>query len=174
MSEKKTIKEKIKGVIADYKLEATTKEEAKRKRISHTIVYGCILGVTTLILSFLYIVIGLIWAVISVCILVGFWFMRIKQESRNFCDKCGEKFDYENNVAWEAYEFEEKTYSIPNNPTNKSIIKKRIAKVKITCYCDKCGDKRDFNQNFEVCEWYYGGGKQEHDLNLLVNNYFKL
>lgn len=176
MSEKKkkTIKERFRGFISDYKREATNLEEAKRKTRARMIVAGVILSVLLLVFCFIHIIVYLILEVIALGIMAITWFKATKRNNMNFCSACGEKFDYEKNVEWQTSGYEQKTCSIPNNPTSNTVIKKEFANVIITCHCGKCGEVKRFDEKFEVCRWFYGGGKQESDLHILLNNYFKI
>ena len=54
MSEKKTIKEKINELVADYKRESTNLDEAKRKRKAQTIVEASIFGGIALLFCLFY------------------------------------------------------------------------------------------------------------------------
>lgn len=173
MSEKKTIKEKINELIADYKREATNLDEAKRKRKAQTIVEASIFGGIALLFCLFSIFLGIFVLILAAAIVGVSWYQRVKKESRNFCDKCGEKIDYKNNVSWEVYGVEEKNYQ-NGNANGKTITKKKTAKLKITCYCTKCETAKIFNQNFDVCIWYSDGSMKEGDLNLIVKNYFKV
>ena len=164
----------IKQIINDYKLKPQTREEAKRKTKASAIILGSILGVISLLLCIISVFIGLIFAVLTIIAVVATLFLGNRKNDKNFCEKCGEKIDYENGVAWEVIEFTEKTYTIPENANKDFVVKKRFANVRITCHCTKCGETNEFMKKFDVVDWHLDGSVNQYNLQDLVKGYFRL
>ena len=86
----------------------------------------------------------------------------IKELKRLFCENCGEKFDYENDVEWEVVE----EISEGNS---------RTAVVEFTCTCGKCGDTKSFTKKFKVASYDSQKGTwRQQNLNTLCRKHFKV
>ena len=141
-------KKSIKGWIDDMKKNPQTLDEAKQKTKSTCILVGIIFAVFAVLFVFLHFLISLIWIVVGAGIIAYLYFKWSVQNVRNFCSKCGLRINYEDGVAWEVVNYEEKRieHTTDNNSDKKRAIKKRIATVDFTCTCLGCGEVKKFSQ----------------------------
>lgn len=82
-----------------------------------------------------------------------------KRVKRSYCPYCGEKYDYEEDVAWEVL-----NVTVSNN--NKK------ADVEFQCVCSNCGEETAFTKNFTIA--YFQNGKYvEKNIQTEAKKYFK-
>lgn len=77
-----------------------------------------------LLAALLHIFFGIIMAIGCVGILGVLYFKENQKNKRNFCASCGARIDYENGVAWEVTNYEEKDFTPNENASGKQIISK--------------------------------------------------
>ena len=78
---------------------------------------------------------------------------------RSFCPSCEEKYDYQNDVAWECTHVE-------------TTARKQKADVEVECTCHACGHKTAFKERFVTGEVDEFGAVQEYSLYDLVRKHF--
>ena len=82
-----------------------------------------------------------------------------KRIKRSYCPYCGEKYDYEEDVAWEV-----SNVTVSNND--------KKADVEFQCVCSNCGEETTFTKNFRVA--YFQNGKYvEKNIQVEAKRYFK-
>ena len=145
-----------------------TIEEATEKKNKNRKLCGICFGAMILLmllgmipfLSFLSTIAYL--AVIPTVIFLALWMLARNEEIRfqdTRCEKCGEKYDYENNVGY-------KVLTVNNNVSDKGEITERT-KLDIICECGKCGNIHKFQRSFVT----YSKGTA-YNLDVLVKDYF--
>ena len=133
-----------------------------------------VFGVFAVLFLILLPVLGIIWAVASVGIIAYLYSTWMQKNKRNFCADCGERIDYEEGVAWEVTEYNEKEISTNSGSQRKQVVKKRIATVEFTCTCSNCGATRVFTQNYDAVLWYDDGTVKRNNIESMAKNYFKI
>ena len=144
--EKKEGKRGIKNWISVLKSDPKTLEEAKQKTKSICILLGIAFGVFAVLLCWLSILLGVIYAVVAAGIIVFFNFKWNQRNQRNFCQDCGTRFNYEECVSWEVSDVETKTMNTNSNSQGKHVVQKEVATVVFTCTCKECGSERTFSE----------------------------
>ena len=103
-------------------------------------------------------ILGLLCAVCSAILFPG----AIQQIKRNFCKKCGQRYDYEQDIAFDQEDVAEEGTRI-------------TATVAFECQCHHCGEEQQFRRKFTIatydknkCKWRYD------NLEKKCKNYFKM
>lgn len=109
--------------------------------------------------SILYLLVGFVGLVIF---LTGvLWGTMIRSRVKKcYCKNCGEKYNYQNDVAWEV------TDEIASDKAITDV-------VEFTCSCSHCGDEFHFTRKFRVAYYDDKGNIHRHDIHSLVNKFFK-
>ena len=99
------------------------------------------------------------WIFLISCILTIVVVLDRKRIKRSYCPHCGEKYDYEDDIAWEV--------------SNVTIFNSdKRADVKFQCVCANCGEETFFTKNFKIA--YFQNGKYiEKNIRTEAKNYFK-
>ena len=183
---KKNILQRIKDFIKLYRIKtikelyklATSKPETPSEAKAKTDAEYTLLTMALVIIDLLFIIISpfvtIFMLIITPFLMTYLRYLANKKSKRNFCEKCEKKIDYQQEVACEVINYDEKSHQIPNNPTKDFVWKERIANVKFTCTCSKCGTVKEFNEKFTVVQWRVDSTVKEYNLGTLAENYFKL
>ena len=96
-------------------------------------------------------------------IMFGIGISNTAMAKRSYCAKCGEKFDYENDISWE--EIGDRTETSANHG-------KVISIVEINCSCSNCDNNVTLRRNFTVATIDSKGNIRRNNLNVLLRKYF--
>lgn len=108
------------------------------------------MGVAAMIFMWVFLVGGLLTIAV---------FADKKRVKRSYCPYCGEKYDYEEDVAWEV-----SNVTVSNND--------KKADVEFQCVCSNCGEETTFTKNFRIA--YFQNGKYvEKNIQAEAKKYFK-
>ena len=173
MSKEKKRGEK-KGFFEVLKSHPETLEGAKDKTKKLCILAAIISGVFVVLLSLIYIILGLICVVSSVVIIGILYISWSARNKRNFCKDCGAKFNYEECVSWNVGEVEHKECNTSSNSQSKQIKAKDVATVNFTCTCKECGSVMEFSKKYDVVLYYDDGSFKKSNLSNIAKSYFKL
>lgn len=183
---KKNILQRIKDFIKLYRIKtikelyklATSKPETPSEAKAKTDAEYTLLTMAFVIIDLLFIIISPLVTFISLIatpfLMTYLRYLANKKNKRNFCEKCEKKIDYQQEVACEVTNYDEKSHDIPKNPKKDFVWKERFAYVKFTCTCSKCGTVKEFNEKFTVVQWRIDNTVKEYNLGTLAENYFKL
>ena len=174
MSQEKKQSVEKKGFLALLKSNPQTLDEAKQKTKANCILCAIVFGVFIILFCLLHIILGALWAVVSVGIILYLKFKWNQKNKRNFCSDCGARFDYEECVSWEVSDVERKTMNPNTNSQSKQAIQKDVATVVFTCTCRECGSEKSFSEKYDVTIWYDDGSRKDINLQNVAKNYFKL
>ena len=95
--------------------------------------------------------------------------MGLAQIKRVHCKECGEKYDYDKDVAWECEGEETKDTSNASDSSAKT-----TAIVAFTCRCHKCGATKEFKTKFVTATYSGKSGVKRYNLNNLCKKYFNV
>lgn len=101
------------------------------------------------LLGILFIIIAVLWITARRTII-----------KRRYCAKCGERYDYESDVAWEVAE----EYETENDIRDV---------VNFTCSCSHCGEEVRFSKTFKVAYVDKNGNVHKNNVSALASKYFK-
>lgn len=101
------------------------------------------------LLGILFIIIAVLWITARRTII-----------KRRYCAKCGEKYDYESDIAWEVAE----EYETENDIRDV---------VNFTCSCSHCGEEVRFSKTFKVAYVDKNGNVHKNNVSALASKYFK-
>ncbi len=90
-------------------------------------------------------------------------FFESKRIRRSYCENCGEKLDYETDVAWEL---RDEVISSTNETAKKEAI------VEFETKCHKCGHEKNFTQKFVTGRVDKDGKVTHTNLNKSCRKYF--
>lgn len=168
---------RIKTIKELYKL-ATSKPETPSEAKAKTDAEYTLLTMVLVIIDLLFIIISpfitIFMLIITPFLMTYLRYLANKKNKRNFCEKCEKKIDYQQEVACEVTNYDEKSHDIPSNPKKDFVWKERFAYVNFTCTCSKCGTVKEFNEKFTVVQWRIDDTVKEYNLSTLTENYFKL
>lgn len=172
--EKKEKSKEKKSIIAILKETPQTLAEAKKKTIVTCILAGLVYAIVCVPFFIISPLFGVI-LLIPAPFLVAYLYYQYNQKSkRNFCPKCGAKFDYEKDISWNVTNSEEKSYTPQSNSNSKKIVEKTFETVCFDCRCAKCGEVTTFNKKFTTAVCYDDGSVQEKSVETQAKEYFKL
>lgn len=101
------------------------------------------------LLGILFIIIAVLWITARRTII-----------KRRYCAKCGERYDYESDIAWEVAE----EYETENDIKDV---------VNFTCSCSHCGEEVRFSKTFKVAYVDKNGNVHKNNVSALASKYFK-
>lgn len=101
------------------------------------------------LLGILFIIIAVLWITARRTII-----------KRRYCAKCGERYDYESDIAWEVAE----EYETENDIKDV---------VNFTCSCSHCGEEVSFSKTFKVAYVDKNGNVHKNNVSALASKYFK-
>lgn len=101
------------------------------------------------LLGILFIIIAVLWITARRTII-----------KRRYCAKCGERYDYESDIAWEVAE----EYETENDIRDV---------VNFTCSCSHCGEEVRFSKTFKVAYVDKNGNVHKNNVSALASKYFK-
>ena len=101
------------------------------------------------LLGILFIIIAVLWITARRTII-----------KRRYCAKCGERYDYESDIAWEVAE----EYETENDIKDV---------VNFTCSCSHCGEEVRFSKTFKVAYVDKNGNVHKNNASSLAGKYFK-
>ena len=101
------------------------------------------------LLGILFIIIAVLWITARRTII-----------KRRYCAKCGERYDYESDIAWEVAE----EYETENDIKDV---------VNFTCSCSHCGEEVRFSKTFKVAYVDKNGNVHKNNVSALSGKYFK-
>ena len=101
------------------------------------------------LLGILFIIIAVLWITASRTII-----------KRRYCAKCGERYDYESDIAWEVAE----EYETENDIKDV---------VNFTCSCSHCGEEVRCSKTFKVAYVDKNGNVHKNNVSALAGKYFK-
>ena len=101
------------------------------------------------LLGILFIIIAVLWITARRTII-----------KRRYCAKCGERYDYESDIAWEVAE----EYETENDIKDV---------VNFTCSCSHCGEEVRFSKTFKVAYVDKKGNVHNNNVSALAGKYFK-
>lgn len=100
-----------------------------------------------------------LWVFLLGCMFAIFIVADRKRVKRSYCPYCGEKYDYQEDVAWEV-----SNVTVSNND--------KKADVEFQCVCSNCGEETSFTKNFRIA--YFQNGKYvEKNIQTEAKRYFK-
>ena len=163
-----------KGFFKTLKSTPQTLAEAKQKTKNFIILMAIIGLVFSILCALVHILFGVLVAVGTAGIF-GFLYLKENQKNkRNFCSECGARIDYQNGVAWEVINYDEKDYTPNSNAQGRQIIKKRIATVEFTCKCLECGAEKVFTQKYDAVIWYDDRTVKQNNIETMAKSYFDI
>ena len=135
------------------------RQKALKKNTIATLIF-LVIGVVLAVLGFnadsfigllgiLFIIIAVLWITARRTII-----------KRRYCAKCGEKYDYESDIAWEVAE----EYETENDIRDV---------VNFTCSCSHCGEEVSFSKTFKVAYVDKNGNVHKNNVSALASKYFK-
>ena len=101
------------------------------------------------LLGILFIIIAVLWITARRTII-----------KRRYCAKCGERYDYESDIAWEVAE----EYETENDIKDV---------VNFTCSCSHCGEEVRFSKTFKVAYVDKNVNVHKNNASSLAGKYFK-
>lgn len=101
------------------------------------------------LLGILFIIIAVLWITARRTII-----------KRRYCAKCGERYDYESDIAWEVAE----EYETENDIKDV---------VNFTCSCSHCGEEVRFSKTFKVAYVDKNGNVHKNNVSALAGKCFK-
>ena len=101
------------------------------------------------LLGILFIIIAVLWITARRTII-----------KRRYCAKCGERYDYESDIAWEVAE----EYETENDIKDV---------VNFTCSCSHCGEEVRFSKTFKVAYVDKNGNVHKNNVSALAGKHFK-
>lgn len=101
------------------------------------------------LLGILFIIIAVLWITARRTII-----------KRRYCAKCGERYDYESDIAWEV----EEEFETENDIRDV---------VNFTCSCSHCGEEVRFSKTFKVAYVDKNGNVHKNNVSALASKYFK-
>lgn len=118
---------------------------------------------------------GICAALISVSVLLFVWLPgELKRVKRNYCQACGERYDYQTCVEWEVSDIEIKEKRTNPNSDRKQVAGVRVEHVDFNCTCKKCGNVASFTQKYQTGEVYDDGSVKKRNIDSLIKKYFKV
>lgn len=171
--EKKEKSKEKKSIIAILK-EPQTLAEAKKKTIVTCIVSGLAYAIVCVLFFIISPWLGGILLIPAPFLIAYVYYLCNQKSKRNFCPKCGAKFDYEKDVSWNVTNYEEKSYTPQSNSNSKKIVEKRFETVCFDCKCAKCGEVTSFEKKFTTAVCYDDGSVQVKSAETQAKEYFKL
>lgn len=141
------------------------RQKALKKNVNETIFYLCA-GVVFLVVGFIAGISSMFGKLMETCALISFivavlWITaRRTIIKRRYCAKCGERYDYESDIAWEVAEEYETENGI------KDV-------VNFTCSCSHCGEEVSFSKTFKVAYVDKNGNVHKKNVSALASKYFK-
>lgn len=143
-----------------------TLKSAMRNNLISTLIFLCIgvvcivvanlLKIESILIKYGLIIIGVTFVLTA----IGLFTMVRSRAKKNYCKKCGEKYDYNRDIEW-TQESEENT--------GKAI----WAHIAFRCVCNNCGNERTFNRNFRTAYLDDKGNIHRNNLEALIRNAFK-
>ena len=100
------------------------------------IVVGIVLQNSAETVSAILLILGIIWFIGNFVDIAG----RIKRINRSYCSVCGEKFDYDDDVAWDVDEVE-------------TTSTKQTAIVEIECHCEYCDNVDEYRTKLTIARY---------------------
>lgn len=141
------------------------RQKALKKNVNETIFYLCA-GVVFLVVGFIAGISSMFGKLMETCALISFivavlWITaRRTIIKRRYCAKCGERYDYESDIAWEVAE----EYETENDIKDV---------VNFTCSCSHCGEEVSFSKTFKVAYVDKNGNVHKNNVSALASKYFK-
>lgn len=142
------------------------RQKALKKNVNETIFYLCA-GVVFLVVGFIAGISSIFGKLMETCALISFivtvmWITARRANIKKcYCAKCGEKYDYESDIAWEVAEEYETENGI------KDV-------VNFTCSCSHCGEEVSFSKTFKVAYVDKDGNVHKKNVSALASKYFKV
>ena len=96
-----------------------------------------------------------------------------KRIDRIYCPVCGEKYDYNNDVAWEVGEISVNSDMRAYSYNSKKEVASKNATVSFSCVCHKCGNHTNFSQKMKVASLDNQGNLKNFNLDTECRKYFK-
>ena len=143
--------------------------------ISAAVITAIMGAIGALIGSLLDPIFGVLYFGITVVVLMIVWLPgELVRVRRCFCSRCGEKYDYLNDVEWEVSDIEIKEKNTNPNKTTRQVEGIRIEHVDAECICRKCGETRNFHKKFRTGVLYDDGKVKAQNIQVIMKKYFKV